>query len=193
MNDTNKKKAGWKQKVIHEMIEYYINFLYLAIFFAVFAWYRRLILAEYQISYSNYGIAVIKALVLAKIITLRSVLCPGCGTFEERRLIFPTLYKAFLFTVWTGVFTLIEHTVRGFLYGKGLAGGLDELVSQSWHELAAGCLVIFFVFIPFFAVRELGQVLGEGRISKLFFQRRSTMKPGFDSEQNSPENCRRGG
>ncbi len=180
MDDTKKKKAGWKQKIIHEMIDYYINFLYLALFFAMFAWYRRLILANYQITYLNYGFAVVKALILAKIITLREVLCPGCETFEEKPLIFPTLYKAFLFTVWAGVFTLLEHLIRGFWHGKGLVGGLNEFASQGWHELVAGCLVIFFAFIPFFAFRELERMLGEGKLLALFFRRRTTVESDLD-------------
>ncbi len=32
MNDVSKKKAGWQQKLVHEMIEYWINFVYLALF-----------------------------------------------------------------------------------------------------------------------------------------------------------------
>ena len=32
MNDTNKAKAGWKQKLVSEMIEYWLVVLYLACF-----------------------------------------------------------------------------------------------------------------------------------------------------------------
>jgi hypothetical protein len=32
------------------VIEYWINFVYLAFFLMAFIWYRRLILAEYQVS-----------------------------------------------------------------------------------------------------------------------------------------------
>jgi hypothetical protein len=33
--------------------------------------------------------------------------------------------------------------------------------------------VIFVAFVPFFAFRELGRVLGEGKIWALFFRRRA--------------------
>ncbi|MDB6111092.1 MAG: conserved rane protein of unknown function, partial [Pedosphaera sp.] len=65
MNDPNEQKAGWKKSLAHELGEYWITFLYLFFFFGAFAWYRRFILAEFQISYLHYGIAVIKALILA--------------------------------------------------------------------------------------------------------------------------------
>ena len=50
MNDAQKTQAGWKQKFVSELIEYWIVVVYLACFFSVFTWQRRFILAEYQIS-----------------------------------------------------------------------------------------------------------------------------------------------
>ncbi len=37
---------GWRRKIVDEMVEYYLNFVYLAFFLVAFAWYRRFILAE---------------------------------------------------------------------------------------------------------------------------------------------------
>jgi len=72
------------------MVEYYINFVYLACYFGLFAWYRRLILAEYQISYLNCGVSLVEALVLAKVIMLRDALRLGRGLVDTP-LFFPTL------------------------------------------------------------------------------------------------------
>ncbi len=33
MSNADKKKSGWKHEVFHEMIEYWLNVLYLTIFF----------------------------------------------------------------------------------------------------------------------------------------------------------------
>jgi hypothetical protein len=168
MNDVNKKKARWKQKLVHEMIEYWINFVYLTLFFGVFTSYRRLIMAEYQISYQHYGIVVIKALVLAKVIMIGDVLRLG-RRLEDKPLIFPTLYKSAVFSIWVAVFNVLEDAIKGLLHGRGLAGGIDELISKGNDELLAGFLIIFFAFVPFFAFKELGRVLGEGKIRDLFF------------------------
>ena len=182
MNDVNKKKVGWKQKLFHELIEYWINFVYLAFFFGGFANYRRLILAAYQISYQDYGIGLIKALVFAKVIMIGGFLRLG-QKLEGKSLIFPTLYKAAVFSILMVLFSVLEHTVRGLLHGRGVAEGLNELISKGTDELLAGCLVIFFAFIPFFAFRELGRVLGENKIRDLFF-RRISAKGGDLSEPN---------
>src|SRR4030095_3239390 len=165
------EKTGWKQKLIHEATEYWVNFVYLAVFFCSFALYRRLILAEHQISYFHYGVGVIEALILAKVILVGDALHLGRG-FEGRPLIYPTLYKAIVFTIFFGVFSVIEHTIGGILHDQGLMEGINELMSKGWDELLSRCLVIFIAFIPFFAFRELGEVMGEGKIGTLFFTKR---------------------
>ena len=171
---------------IREMAEYYIIFMYLAVFFGLFTWYRRLILAEYQISYLHYGVAVIQALVLAKVIMIGRALRLGLR-FKDHPLILPTIYKSVVFTIFVGLFGVIEHTVGGLLHGKGITGGLDELMSAGWNELLARCMVMFVAFIPFFAFEELERVLGEGNLGKLFFRRRSAAGSGL-SKDETPQN-----
>ncbi len=170
-DDQQQKKTGWKHRVVHEMIEYWLTVLYLTIFFGVFASYRRVILAHYNISYTNWGISLIRALVLAKVMMVGSLLHFG-RSLEKKPLIYPTLNKTFVFTVWVVLFAVAESAVRGFLQGKGMAGALDYLLGEGTHEFFAGLLVVFFAFIPFFAFKELGRVLGRGKIRELFFQKR---------------------
>ena len=171
MNVATQEKAGRKQRIAQEMFEYWINFVYLAIFFAVFAWYRRLILAEYRITYLHYGTAVIEALIMAKVILLGDALRLG-RNFEHKPLIFPALHKVIIFTLFMGLFTVLEHTIVGLLHGKGLTGGFHAIMSEGKDELLAQCLITFFAFIPFFAFREVGRVMGNGKLRALLFHHR---------------------
>jgi hypothetical protein len=91
---------------------------------------------------------------------------------EDKPLIYPTLHKTVVFTIFVAVFTLMEHAVKGLLTGKGFTGGLVEYFARGPHEFFAGCLMIFVAFIPFFSVKELGRVLGQDKITALFFRRR---------------------
>ncbi|MFZ0130993.1 MAG: hypothetical protein WAK95_00510 [Desulfobacterales bacterium] len=172
MSSPDKKKRNWKKILFEEMVEYWINVAYLALVFAVFTWYRRFLLAAHDITYTNYGVAVIEALILAKVIMIGAVLRLGRG-LEHKPLIYPTLYKTVVFTLFVAVFTLMEHAIKGLLTGKGFTGGLVDYFGKGPHEFFAGCLIIFVAFIPFFAVKELGRVLGQDKIVALFFQRRA--------------------
>ncbi len=171
MSSPDGKKRDLKKKIFHEMAEYWINVAYLTLVFAAFTQYRRFVLAAYDITYTNYGVALIEALILAKVIMIGAVFRLGRG-LEQKPLIYPTLLKTVVFSLFVGVFTLIEHAIKGLWRGKGLAGGLVDLLGKGHHELLAGCLVTFVAFIPFFAFRELGRVLGEDKIRVLFFRRR---------------------
>ncbi len=163
-------KSLWKHKFVQEFIDYWINVLYLAIFFSVFTSYQRLILADYHIPYANWGISLIKALVLAKVIMIGGLMHFG-RNLEDRSLILPTFVKTFAFTVWVALFAVVESAIRGFLQGKGMAGVLDHLLMEGTYQFFARCLVVFCAFIPFFAFKELARVLCEGDLWKLFFRR----------------------
>jgi len=175
MSNSEKRKRSWKEILFHEMVEYWINFIYLALVFAAFTQYRRFVLAAYDIVYENYWVAVIQALILAKVIMIGAVVRLGRG-LEHKPLIYPTLYKTVVFTLFVIAFAVVEHTVKGLWSGKGLTGGIVEMYGERLHELLAGALVIFVALIPFFAIRELSRVLGGDKLRALFFRRRDDLR-----------------
>lgn len=172
MTETNDKKTGWKQKMVRELVEYWVIFVYLACFFGVFTWYRRLILMAYQITYLNYGVAIVEALVLAKVIMIGDMIHLGRHRFESKPLYVPTLYRTFIFTIFVGIFSVLEHLLKGFVDGKRSIEVLRELFGGAGKfDVLARCLIMFFAFIPFFAGREMARVLGKGKITNLFFRK----------------------
>jgi hypothetical protein len=159
-----------KAKVRHELTEYGLNVIYLTFVFATFTVYRRLVLAAEGITYTNYWVALIEALILGKVIMIGTVFRLGRG-LEAQSLIYPTLYKTLVFTVFVCVFKVIEFGIKGLLSGEGLMRGLVDLSERWSHELLANGLVVFVALVPFFAVKELGRVYGEKEIRALFFRR----------------------
>ena len=168
MDDTRTKSAGWKQKVVHEVIEYWIDFAYIAFFLVAFTWYRRLVLAEYHVQYTHYWFPLVEAAVLAKVIMVGDLLRFGRG-LQRTPLLLPTLFRTVLFSVYVAVFSVLERTARGLLHGKGLTAGLADLASKGRNELLAECVVIFCAFVPFFAFKELEGVLGKDKLRDLFW------------------------
>lgn len=169
--ETSRKEKSWKDKVVHEFAVYWANVLYLSLVFAAFTQYRRLLLAAHDITYTNYGIAIIEALILAKVIMIGDVLRLA-RDLEDKPLIVPTVYKTVVFSVFVGLFTVIENALMGLWHGKGLAGGVADLFGRGFHELLAESLVIFVALLPFFAVKELARVIGVVKMRELFFLRR---------------------
>jgi hypothetical protein len=172
MNNDDKNKGYLKKKIVHELGEYLMIACYLALVFAAFTQYRRFLLAAHDITYTNYWVAVIEALILAKVVMIGDILHLG-RRLEQKPLIYPTLLKTVVFSVFVAAFTLIEHMIKGLWEGKGAMGGLIDFFAKGPYELLAGCLILFVSLIPFFAFREVGRVLGEGKLLALFFKKRA--------------------
>ena len=160
------------EKVRHDLIEYAFNVVYLTLVFAAFTQYRRFLLAEYSIIYTNYWLALIGALILGKVIMIGSVFRLG-RWLEDKPLIVPTIYKGILFCGFVVVLRVVEYAIKGLLHGDGLAAALVEFFAQKgMDEVLANTLVVLVALIPFFAVKELGRVLGGERVASLFFRNR---------------------
>ena len=110
------------ERVRHELIEYAFNVAYLTLVFAAFLQYRRFLLAEYSITYTNYWLALIGALILGKVIMIGSVFRLG-RWLEDKPLIVPTIYKAVIFSAFVLVFRVVEYAIKGLLHGDGLGTG----------------------------------------------------------------------
>lgn len=177
MDETHPKPREWKKRLVHEFISYWVIFVYLAFLFAVFAWHRRLILAEQDIPVADYWMPLIEAAVLAKVILIID-LFGVAHKFESRALILPTLYKTIMFGIAIVLFNIAEATVRGLLQHHGPLHGVHEFLHMNQYELAAKVLSKTFALIPFFAFREIGRLLGKGTLATLFFtSRRSVQLP----------------
>ncbi|HEY7205013.1 MAG TPA: hypothetical protein VIA61_11985 [Methylomirabilota bacterium] len=162
--------TSWKSKIANEMVEYSLNFVYLAFFLVAFTWYRRLVLAAYDIPYAHYLMPLVEAAVLAKVIMIGDLMHLGRG-LERTPLLVPTLYRTVLFSALVGLFSVLEHTVGALIHGKTLMEGLGEIADKGRYELLAQCVVIFGAFVPFFAFKELEELVGRERLRGLFWRR----------------------
>ena len=170
------KKPGLKQRIRREMQEYLIIAAYLAAFFVSFTTYRRLVLAEYHVSYFNYGWALMEAMILAKVILIGQALHVG-ERFHDRPLIVATLWQTFVFSLLVAAFVVAEHVVTALLHHRPVADEFRFTGGQG-YEILARIQLMLVAFIPFFAFRQISRVLGEGKLLDLFFRKRDPSGPG---------------
>jgi hypothetical protein len=163
-------KKNWKARLMKEFTEYWMNVIYMALVFSAIIFYRRLVLAHYEIYLDDYFSGVIKALVIAKVVMIGAFLKIS-RKFEHKPLIIPVFYKAVLFTIWVMLFDVVEEFIRIFISNPVLMESVNELKVHMNKLWLGGALLIFFSFIPFFAFKELVRVLGPERIRELFLQR----------------------
>lgn len=161
-------KAALKERAIEELRLFWILAVYLWLFLGSFTIYRRLILAETGTAYLHYGIALIEALVIAKVILIGNMF-GFSRRFENRPLMVSVIYKSVVFVIFVLLFGVAEHLVEGWFHQKGLFGGLRELGELGADELGARVLMLTVAMVPMFALWETGRKLGRRKLASLFF------------------------
>ncbi|MFQ6538022.1 MULTISPECIES: hypothetical protein [Aphanothece] len=170
---TRPARSGLRQRALEELKLFWLIALYLWIFLGSFTTYRRLVLAETGVTYLHYGVALIEALVIAKVVLLGKMF--GFGRrFEQLPLIVPVAYKSIAFGLLVMLFSILEHVVEGMLRHHSGWSGLRDLAALGIDELSARVLMLTIAFVPFFAFWEIGRVLGMQRLAAMFFVRQDT-------------------
>ena len=173
-------KANLKARAIEEFKVFWIIAFYLWLFLGSFTIYRRLIIAETGSAYLHYGIAIVEALVIAKVILVGKMF-GFSRRFEDRPLIVPVLYKSMLFGVLVLLFGVVERLVEGLIHKEGLLGGIRRIAEIGSDEFAARILVLIVAFVPFFAFGEVGRVLGVDKLAAMFFGNREAAHAAEES------------
>ena len=167
---TEAERPSLKQRALDELKTYWVITLYLWLFLGSFAAYRKLILAETGVTYVHFGLALVQALIIAKVVLIGRVF-GFSRRFEDGPLIWPVLYKSVLFSLLVMAFGVIEHLVEGWIHHKGALDGLREIAAIGADEIAARMLTLTVAFVPFFGFWELGRVLGMPKLVDLFLSR----------------------
>jgi hypothetical protein len=165
------KAPSLKERALEELKAYWLITIYLWLFLGCFTVYRRLILDESGVAYLHYGVALIEALVIAKVVLIGRVF-GFTRRFDDAPLIVPVLYKSAVFALLVLLFGVIEKIVVGWFHHKGLFGGLSEIAETGAYEIGARALMLTVAFVPFFAFTEIGRVLGMDRLRAMFFSAR---------------------
>jgi len=172
-------KESFKERAIGELRSFFVLVLYFWVFIGSFTLYRRLILEETGIAYLHYGIALIEALVIAKIVLIGRMFGVS-HRFEDTPLIVPVLYKTVLFALLVAAFGLVERSIEGWIRGEGLLSGFGRIGHLGLYELAARMLTLVVAFVPIIAFSEIGRVIGAKKLAAMFFSNPDVQGSGID-------------
>ena len=168
----HKEKPGWKKRALDELRNLSITVIYIWVFLSVFALHREIILAKYQINYSEqFGFAFVNAVILAKFMWLGEVLRVRKMT-AGKALLYTTLWNAALFSVILMICHLLEEPLVKVWHGHSFAASLSEATANP-KDILATLLLVFVVLIPFFFARGLIEILGKDEVKRLLLRARA--------------------
>ncbi len=162
-----------KERVLDSIKTFIQMFLYLWLVFGLLAIHQSIILSQYQIDYQSHGLAVINALVFAKIMLIAEDLRLG-DRFNDKPLIYPVLYKSLLFAIALICFHIVEHVLIGMWHGQKVAESLSEIGANKLRGMVSISVIATVALIPYFALRQLSRVIGKDNFWSLFFRRQNS-------------------
>jgi len=170
-DDRPRSIATWRGRLRHELVEYASISVYLYVCFGAVLLYKSAILLAQGVSYAPYGLAAVKALILAKFMLLGRAARLG-DRYRDRRVIYVILHKSLLFLLLLFVLSEIEEAVTGILHSRGADTVLAGLGGTLLWQTIATTLMMWLILIPYITVTEVSAVLGEGRLWQLLIAHR---------------------
>ncbi|HTC10419.1 MAG TPA: hypothetical protein VK726_16770 [Acetobacteraceae bacterium] len=175
MGDGSKSGETLGRKARNELIHYALISLYLYICFGAMLFYRMAFLHAAGVSYAPYGVAAVKALILAKFLLLGQIARLG-DHYIRRRVIYVILHKSLLFLLLLFVLSEIEDAVVGMLHGQAIRTLVTELGGAALLQTLATTVIMLLILMPYIAFREIAASLGEDRLLQLLTARRDGVK-----------------
>jgi hypothetical protein len=145
--------------------------VYLYACFAVLLFYKATILHDRGIDYEPYGLAAIKALLLAKFVLIGDKLRLG-GHIRGHSSLYLILRRSALFFLLLITLSVAEQAIAAVLHDRSVGEMLIGLGRGRSGEIVAMSLLLFVILIPYFACREIDTMLGRGKLLEMLRRRR---------------------
>jgi hypothetical protein len=178
----SRSRATLPQRATSELKELVVLTCYLYVTLGSVIVMKTAVLHSHGIHSVLWGVAIVKALLLAKFMLIGRAMKLG-EKHTAGPLIWPTLYKATAFLILLLIMTLLEQAVVGLFHHQSIAESLGELAGPRLEETIVGILVVLLVLIPYFAFHVLDEELGEGRLRRMFFVDRKLVPIGLSDHQ----------
>jgi hypothetical protein len=159
-----------KARIREELRDYAVVAGYLFICIGALELYRTAMLRDAGISYSPFGFAIVKALILGKFALLGKA--AGLGVLGQGQpLGLQILIRAFLFALLLIVLMGIEELASGWLHGRSMAETVAEIGAAPLLTLFADAIMLMLMGFPLLATVEISRALGPGQLWELLRRR----------------------
>ena len=160
---------GLTRRATAEFRRYIAIAAYLYVCFAAVLLYKSAVLQAHGIAYAPYGLAAVKALIMAKFMLIGHALHVG-EAFKSKPLVYPVLYRSFVFLFMLLGLSVLEELIRGAIADRSLAESLSGFAGGTVLQVLATTLLLWLCLLPYFAFRQLAETIGEDRLLRMFLR-----------------------
>jgi hypothetical protein len=171
-NKKRESKSGFKERAKGQIKDFALMFLYLWIVFGFLVVHESIVLSQHQINFAAHGLALINALVFAKVMLVAEDLHLG-HRFHDKPLVYSIVFKSILFAVALICFHVLEHVLIGMWHGETIAESILAVGVNKLSGIVSLGIIGTVALAPFFILSEVSRAIGPDNFWALFFHRRS--------------------
>ena len=159
-------KPSLRARLHDELRKFLTIFAYLWIVFSVFFLHEWIVLAGHHISFQFYGLALVNALILAKIMVIAEAF-GFASRLDDKPLIYPIAFKSIAFTTLLMLAYIAEEIAVGVYHGKSVAESVPLIGGGGLIGVLSIGAIMCVALVPFFAFREIARVVGAAEFRAL--------------------------
>lgn len=157
------------KKTLFQRIQHFLIIAaYLWLLLSVFTLHNAILSSQWNL-FAQLGGITVKALLFGKFVLIAEHLHLGKRA-ERYALIWPIIIKAALFAIVIIGFNVLEEKLVEAIRHMPATPSGDGLLLTSLPQIISLTFMAFVALLPFFAINELGRVLGQDRLRELFFK-----------------------
>lgn len=173
VGEKSEPKPNFKERAKDQIRDFALMAFYLWIVFGMMALHESIILSQHQINFVAHGLAIVNALVFAKVMLVAEDFHLG-HRFHDKPLIYSVLFKSILFAITLICFHIVEHVLIGMWHGKPMAESIAEVGANGLVGIVSLGIIGTVALVPFFLLSEISRVIGRDNFWALFFHRRNS-------------------
>lgn len=159
----------WIKKEIGSVFPAVLYFFFaISLFKVTFGWMLEA-RGETLITFSRI---IISSIIIGKVMLVADVM-PFLNRFSNKPLIYNTVWKTAIYSLFGFLFMLMEHFIPGLLKHHNLSAAWQYTLSDTtWPRFWTAHIWLVILFLVFVVCREFIVALGEDKVRKMFFGQR---------------------
>jgi hypothetical protein len=159
---------SFREKLRHEVKSILLTTLYFAICFGTLVLIKRLILADYQIQFRGLSLALIGALIMAKVVLIMEHVPLGTW-IEKRPAIVDVIVRTFVYGLGVFVVLILEKSFEARHDFGGFLNALAHIYEHpDYPHIWANTICVFWTLLGFNLFSMLRNQLGKNGLRQLF-------------------------
>jgi hypothetical protein len=153
----------------HDFLQILPPTIFFLISFSLLFATRQLILREYGLSLPGFGVAVIGAMLVGKVVLMVDKL-PFVDRYPDKPLIYNACWKSLIYFLAALLVRCLKPIAPLLIEHESLVDATRHFVSTTvWPEFWLVQMWLGVLFLVYCSLRELVRVLGSDRVIQMFF------------------------